>query len=86
MEILNYFPVLRVIGKRLNSFINNFKLKQFSLKELIYRRGEKPLSVYFIIRGQVSFELLLDNADNSVEHAHPISTETLNEASYFGEE
>ena len=59
LEILNYFPVLRVIGKRLNSFINNFKLKQFSLKDLIYQGGEKPRSVYFIIRGQVSFELLL---------------------------
>jgi hypothetical protein len=39
LEILNYFPVLRIIGKRLNAFINNFKLKQFSLKELVYRRG-----------------------------------------------
>lgn len=78
LEILNYFPVLRAIGKRLNSFINNFKLKKYSLKELIYRHGEKPRSVYFLIRGQVSFELILDSDCNDhSEHRHPISTETL---------
>jgi hypothetical protein len=32
LEILNYFPVLRVIGKKLNTFINNFKVKEYSLK------------------------------------------------------
>jgi CRP-like cAMP-binding protein len=75
-----------VIGKRLQSFINNFKLKHFALKDLIYSRGEKPKSVYFLIRGQVSFELVLEDEDHHDphEHKHPVSTETLGEASYFG--
>lgn len=77
LEILSHFPVLRVIGKRLHAFINNFKLKQFSLKELIYKRGEKIRSVYFLIRGQVSFELLLEDPDSPEHQGHLISTETL---------
>jgi len=55
IELLNHFPVLRLMGKKLNNFINSFKLKQFSLKELIYKQGEKPKSVYFIIRGEIGF-------------------------------
>ena len=55
LEILSYFPVLKVVGKKLNSFISNFKVREYSLKELIYKKGEKPKSVYFLIRGQVNF-------------------------------
>lgn len=47
--------MLKVVGKKLNSFINNFKVREYSLKELIYKKGEKPKSVYFLIRGQVTF-------------------------------
>lgn len=82
LEVLSYFPVLRVIGRRLNAFINSFKLKHYSLKELLYRSGEKPRSVYFLIRGQVSFQLLLQDATS--DHTHPLSTETVTDPSYFG--
>lgn len=89
IQILNYFPVLKVIGKRLNSFINNFKVKQYSLKELIYKKGEKPKSVYFLIRGQVNFELVIEDQleeDGRVGAPFVVNTETVLESNYFGEE
>lgn len=52
---MKYFPVLTLLGKKLNNFINNFNLKQFNFKDLIYKKGEAPCSVYFVIEGEVNF-------------------------------
>ena len=49
LELINQFPVLRLVGKKLMSFVNNFKLKNFNFKDVIYKKGDKPESVYFII-------------------------------------
>jgi hypothetical protein len=40
IEILNHFPALQVLGKKLGSFINNFNIRHLSLKQLIYKRGD----------------------------------------------
>ena len=55
LELINQFPVLKLVGKKLMSFVNNFKLKNFNFKDIIYKKGDKPESVYFIIEGNVSF-------------------------------
>jgi hypothetical protein len=32
LELVKYFPVLKLLGKKLSNFINNFNLKQFHFK------------------------------------------------------
>jgi hypothetical protein len=49
LEMVNYFPVLRLMGRKLLNFVNNFKLKHFNFKDLVYKKGDVPESVFFII-------------------------------------
>lgn len=83
-EQLNHFPVLQLMGKRLSSFISNFRLKKYSLKDIIYKNGEQPKSVYFVIKGEVCFELILEGIEGS--HSQVLPTETVAMHNFFGEE
>ena len=55
LEMINEFPVLRLVGKKLISLVNNFKIRNFNFKDVIYKKGEEAKSIFFIIEGNVSF-------------------------------
>ena len=40
LEMINYFPVLRLVGKKLFSLVNNFKIRNFNFKDVIYKKGD----------------------------------------------
>ena len=60
MEQLAHFPVLQLVGRRLMSFLSAFRMKKYSIKETIYKEGDTPSLVYFMVKGQVSFEVVLN--------------------------
>jgi hypothetical protein len=92
VEILNQFPVLKVLGKKVKHFIKFFTVRHFNLNEAIYRTGDAPSAIYFLIKGEVKFEYELTLAQPEAafkgryESPFIVSTETVGEANYFGEE
>ena len=78
---------MRLLGKKLHNLVSNFKLKHFNFKEAIYKKGEVPQSVFFVIEGQVSFELVLvDDEPGTNKRGVTVSTSTVLPNNYFGEE
>ena len=95
MELISYFPVMKLMGKKLLNFVNYFKLKNFNFKDSIYKKGDPINSVYFIIEGDVSFELQLDESKEGQENKKgrrkekegaAVSVCSVSSRSYFGEE
>jgi hypothetical protein len=56
MEILYQFPVLKAFGRKIKHFIKYFSVRKFSLNQIIYKLGDQPNAVYFLIKGEVKFE------------------------------
>ena len=57
-------------------------MKQYNLKEVIYEKGDIPQSVYFVIKGEVGFELQISNEHSKKDV--PLITETIHQPCYFG--
>lgn len=53
LSLLEGFAILKTLGKRLNWFANDFKLRHFPRNHAIYQAGEHATCVCFTVSGQI---------------------------------
>ena len=70
--------------------MNSFKLSHFKYKDVVYRRGDQPHSIFLIIEGAVSFEISLGSSKEGKQSVDrpPKNIEicSISSRNFFGEE